>query len=443
MPEQPLISVLLTNYNREQYLPYCIESVLNQTYRNLEFVIIDDGSSDNSVSVIDKYHDSRIHFYKLKENHHISYATNYGLQKLAGDYLAYMDSDDIWSVDKLEKQLTFLQKNPHYKACFTWVDLIDEQGQCINSSEKALHDLYASTTSSREEWLRYFFFEGNRLSKPSALVEINAAKETGCHTLAYVQAHDFDWWIRLTMNHSFAVIEEPLIQMRRFKNPDRNASGESPAQDTRFFNEYMMIRAHFFDNMPQELFTRAFQCCFINKSASSKEELECEKAFLLQKCVHGTEAYPIWGLYKLAELLQVPATFQALKTGYNFTPKDYYELNKTVLFYSKDRISELENIINSQRDELLIQQVHIEKQDKIISSQIDSFKQKESRAREEIAALFAHVNILQDTLNQTVTESEHLKAQLSKLYSSASWKITKPIRFLNKFFRNSFGKRSS
>ena len=111
MENTPLVSVLLTTYNREKYLSYCIESVLNQTYKNLEFIIIDDGSTDSSMDLIRRYHDPRIKTFHLNENHHISYATNVGLKKVSGDYLAYIDSDDVWELTKLEKQLRLL--NPH------------------------------------------------------------------------------------------------------------------------------------------------------------------------------------------------------------------------------------------------------------------------------------------------------------------------------------------
>ena len=104
--ETPRISVLMVNYNQEDLIAQSIECVLNQTYRNLQFLIVDDGSTDSSPEIIRRYaqKDDRIEYYPMEKNMHISYATNYGFSKVEGEYLARIDSDDLWDLQKLENR---------------------------------------------------------------------------------------------------------------------------------------------------------------------------------------------------------------------------------------------------------------------------------------------------------------------------------------------------
>ena len=100
----PKISILMVNYNHEIHLPLAIESVLAQSYRNIQFVIVDDGSTDNSQKIIADYaaKDSRIEYYFLTQNRHICHATNFGFSKVTGEYLARIDSDDTVSYTHLQ-----------------------------------------------------------------------------------------------------------------------------------------------------------------------------------------------------------------------------------------------------------------------------------------------------------------------------------------------------
>ena len=92
----PLISIIIPVYNSEKYLKECLDSIINQTYNNLEIIIIDDESSDNTIDIINKYNDSRIKIYR-KNNEGVSEARNLGLSKVTGDYILFIDSDDYLS----------------------------------------------------------------------------------------------------------------------------------------------------------------------------------------------------------------------------------------------------------------------------------------------------------------------------------------------------------
>lgn len=105
-----MISVILPTYNREKLIVDSIKSVLNQTYKDIELIVVDDGSIDNTVYEISKIKDRRIKLYSLPNNMGANYARNYGISKAVGEYIAFQDSDDTWFEDKLEKQMIMLKK---------------------------------------------------------------------------------------------------------------------------------------------------------------------------------------------------------------------------------------------------------------------------------------------------------------------------------------------
>ncbi len=129
----PLISILMPVYNAGDFLVAAIESIRNQTLKDWELIVIDDGSTDKSHEILKKYaeKDSRIKILKFKKNKGLAYALNYGLNKIHGKYLARMDADDISYPKRLETQLRYLKRNPEVVAVGSQVKLINEKGDFI------------------------------------------------------------------------------------------------------------------------------------------------------------------------------------------------------------------------------------------------------------------------------------------------------------------------
>jgi glycosyltransferase involved in cell wall biosynthesis len=115
----PVISVCIAVYNRQKFIQAAIESVLNQTYQNFEVIIIDDGSKDGTVSVIESIADSRIKLFKNESNKGVVYTRNRYLELASGEFIAILDSDDLWFPEKLEKQLHFFASHQDYGICGT------------------------------------------------------------------------------------------------------------------------------------------------------------------------------------------------------------------------------------------------------------------------------------------------------------------------------------
>ncbi|MGL5558919.1 MAG: glycosyltransferase family 2 protein [Paraclostridium dentum] len=129
-----LVSVIIPMYNAEKYIEETILSVINQTYKNLEIIIVDDKSIDNSASIVKKFEliDKRIKHIKLNENKGVANARNIGVKASNGRFIAFIDSDDVWRKNKIEKQLDFMLSKK-YGFTFTAYEYINEKGKPINN----------------------------------------------------------------------------------------------------------------------------------------------------------------------------------------------------------------------------------------------------------------------------------------------------------------------
>lgn len=105
------VSVIIPVYNKEKYIEQCLKSVINQTYSNLEIILIDDASTDKSMEIARRIKDERIEIIELKENVGAGIARNKGIEAATGDYICFLDSDDYWVLDKIERQVKFMEDN--------------------------------------------------------------------------------------------------------------------------------------------------------------------------------------------------------------------------------------------------------------------------------------------------------------------------------------------
>ncbi|WP_448539196.1 glycosyltransferase family 2 protein [Schleiferia thermophila] len=129
------VSVLLSAYNAERYIKKSIESVLAQSYKNFEFLIVDDGSKDRTWEIISRFRDKRIRCFKI-DNLGVARAKNFLLKNAKGDWIAIIDADDIWHPLKLEIQLRYLRMHPECKMLGTFAQIIDDQGNKLHVEPK-------------------------------------------------------------------------------------------------------------------------------------------------------------------------------------------------------------------------------------------------------------------------------------------------------------------
>lgn len=444
MNNNPLVSVILAVYNREDYVVQSIESALNQTYKNIQLIIIDDGSTDGTVEKIKEIKDDRIELYSLGKNYHISYATNRGLEKVKGDYVAILDSDDFWEPEKLKIQLDYLADHPEHSGCFTWANIVGKSGENLNDKYKDAYNMYACHTDSQEEWLRYFFFNGNRLSNPSSIITAESARIIGPHNLFYIQGQDMEWWIRFTKKYSFGVIEKPLVNMR--VDGGNTSSYEIGLQDPktiRFFNEMMMMRYHFFDDIDDDLFIRAFGKDFVCEDSHTEKELECEKAFLMWNSFGGWKSHSSIALMMFEELMKDPETAQLLRDKYKFGTPELGKLTGENVYYdawaeyTEKRCREHEHYIEHLTQEYMSQfqkvQEGLQRQSELnlkIFRMENELNYKNNQLN-ELNAQMNEKNIqlyeIKDELEKEKSELKKRKSDLQKIFNSSNMSIKKTV----------------
>ncbi len=135
----PLVSVVVPCYNHERYITECIESIINQTYRNFELTVIDDGSKDGSFEVLKNLQKKYDFILIQQENRGISATLNRGIKEFSkGKYISFCASDDFWALDKLDKQVDFMEKNPVFPMSFGKTYYVDNQSNSVKRSNSHL-----------------------------------------------------------------------------------------------------------------------------------------------------------------------------------------------------------------------------------------------------------------------------------------------------------------
>jgi glycosyltransferase involved in cell wall biosynthesis len=241
---KPKVSVILTSYNHASYLAEAIDSVLAQTFRDFECFIVDDASTDQSWEVIQRYSDPRIIAIRREQN--VRYNIYRVLPKCTGKYVAVHHSDDSWTVDKLEKQVAYLDAHPEIGACFTHVQLIDENSKEYEPPSGSFYrGVFDQPNRTRVEWLRHFFEKGNCLCHPSILIRRALYQQCGLPSYGMMQVPEFCMWIRLCLTQEIHVYQEKLTCFRLRTGEQTNASGDSHSSQIRSANEYFFLIKEF------------------------------------------------------------------------------------------------------------------------------------------------------------------------------------------------------
>ncbi|MDB9900852.1 glycosyltransferase [Gammaproteobacteria bacterium] len=212
MSANPSVSVVMPVYNAEQYLDQAIQSILDQTFTNFEFIIINDGSSDSSLEILRKYkeQDKRILLID-KKNGGIVEALNDGLSIAKGNFIARMDSDDIAHSVRLEKQIRVFDNNPEIDLVYTGTTLIDKNGAMVCDSwrpnlEKTLLNLKINTF----------------IPHPTVMFKRNTVLNLGGYTKKRPHAEDLDLWLRmLDQGCKFFYLKKNLLYYRLNPNSVR------------------------------------------------------------------------------------------------------------------------------------------------------------------------------------------------------------------------------
>lgn len=200
----PKISVLMPVYNTpEEYLREAMESILNQTYEDFEFIILNDGSTNNSEDVIKSYNDKRIKYYKNEKNEGLIFSRNKLLDIAKGKYIAHLDSDDIALPERFQKQVDFLEAHSEISLLGTWMEIFPEKEIITKEKYPTLFDMIRENQ----------FMNSSVMYNREVFQKYNLT-----YNSEFIVAEDYDLWSRAINHIKTANLQEILIKYRSHGN---------------------------------------------------------------------------------------------------------------------------------------------------------------------------------------------------------------------------------
>ena len=188
------VSVIIPVHNSSKYILECLNSVVNQTYKNLEIIIVDDNSSDDSIDIVQKVNDSRIKIVRLNENVGVALARNKGIDVSTGDFICFLDSDDYWKLKKIEKQVKFIKNKSFIYSGYEYLKRGRKHFAKVPKIISYNQALKNTTIFTSTVMFNMKFLSKNDIYMPN----IKRGQDTAC------------WWKILKKNNFAYGITEPL-----------------------------------------------------------------------------------------------------------------------------------------------------------------------------------------------------------------------------------------
>jgi glycosyltransferase involved in cell wall biosynthesis len=253
---KPRVSVVLTTYNGASrgYLVEAIESVLKQSYQNYELLIVDDGSNDHTRKQCSPFLDNPKVRYLHQENKGLPGARNTGIQASCSEFICFLDDDDVWKTEKLQRQIDFIEARlnriVNWGLIFTWLELIDAQGTVISFRGKLAEGrIYKKLVLE------------NIIEAPSSvLVRREVFQDIGLFDESLLSCEDWDMWLRISKKYLVFPVKEYLVQYREHQNT------MSADFDT-MLSSAKLVLDKVFQETPAEICPkRAYASLYINRS---------------------------------------------------------------------------------------------------------------------------------------------------------------------------------
>jgi glycosyltransferase involved in cell wall biosynthesis len=214
LQQNPLVSVIIPCLNRETLIGQAIESALNQTYQNVEIVVVNDGSTDRTEKAVQSYMSSgKVRYFKHEVNKGIPAARNTGIRNSLGDYVAFLDSDDMWLPNKVEVQLQAFSQETTGRVGVVWTDAyyVDESGSSRTSGTVLPHnfDFLTNEKVLKLLFMRNFVLGGTSMVRRTCFDKVGLLDEE-----LRGGADDYDLWLRLAPYFKFSYVPIPLATVR-------------------------------------------------------------------------------------------------------------------------------------------------------------------------------------------------------------------------------------
>ena len=242
----PLVSILIATYNSENFIKETLDSVLNQTYKNLEIVLCDDASSDNTVNILKEYQkkDERVKIIQNNKNLGISLNMNNGSRQCNGKYIAILDGDDWAYPYRIEEQVKLMEENPKVVLCSGYMDICDETLNVKTTRKYPLED-----KNIRKAIIRY-----NPICHPASMWRTSELKKTTLYSDNFTIARDYDLLVRISKFGEYRNIGKPLI---KYRVREESETGKRVRQ-TQWYSFYIQMKAHFEYGFPLKFGDRIF-----------------------------------------------------------------------------------------------------------------------------------------------------------------------------------------
>jgi len=212
----PLVSVIIPTYNHAQFISEAIESVLCQSYNNLELIVVDNYSEDNTKQVVKSFQDNRVNYYPFHNKGIIAASRNYGISKSKGDIIAFLDSDDVWTKDKIEKQVKHLLLDSVICVASNFTPI----GDVVlwrNHLKFRVGELYQDF-SYNEIVLNNPIVNSSVIMLKDSFVKLNGLDENP----DFVAIEDWDLWLRSSKMGKVRVLSDQLVKYRIHENNIRD-----------------------------------------------------------------------------------------------------------------------------------------------------------------------------------------------------------------------------
>jgi len=219
-----LVSVIIPTHNRTDMLKRAVKSVLNQTFKNFELIIVDDASEETTKKVVKKFKDKRIRYiYKIREPHNSSSTRNEGIKVARGEFIAFLDDDDEWLPKKLEKQIEFFKKNPE-------VVLVHTEKYTVKDNK-----LIAKKSANLSGRVNLKDFASSGVTPSTAMIKKRCIKECGLFDENLDCAGDREFWIRISKCGKIGVCPEYLVKYHLHDSYNTSSNNNKKIVSEKYF----------------------------------------------------------------------------------------------------------------------------------------------------------------------------------------------------------------
>lgn len=246
------VGVIIPTYNRRNTIVKSVQSVLNQTYHNIEVIIVDDGSSDGTEDEIKSIKDSRINYVTLKSNRGVAYARNLGVDLAESEWIAFQDSDDIWRDNKLEKQMAYAQKHPEYSMVYcSYMAHFSNMEDVKIPKTPYLYEMEGKILNT--------LLLKNTIGAPTACVKKSTFLDVGGYNVTYRSLEDWEYAIRFAKKYEIGFVPDVLVDVYVSADGVSSQIGSYYESRCKMLKEYEkeLEEAGYYEKVKKDILSRA------------------------------------------------------------------------------------------------------------------------------------------------------------------------------------------